>query len=64
MRPIIILAVALGGLLAATSTSKTNTLGYTLTDINVPGAYVVLSTDNLRQVAAQVWQEGGFPGFQ
>jgi hypothetical protein len=38
MRPIMILAAAaLGGLLAATSTSKALALGYTSTDINVPG---------------------------
>ena len=29
---------ALGGLLAASSTSQANTVGYTFTDINVPGS--------------------------
>jgi hypothetical protein len=43
--------MASGGLLAPAWPSKANALGYTLTDINVPGANVVLSIDNLGQVA-------------
>lgn len=39
MRPITILAAAaLGGLLVASSSSQANALGYTFTDINVPGS--------------------------
>ena len=30
---------------------KSKALGYTLTDINLPGAYVVLSIDDLGQIA-------------
>jgi hypothetical protein len=37
--------------------------GYTLTDINVPGAYVVLSIDNLGRSPNQFGRKAGFRGF-
>ena len=47
MRPIMILAAAaLGGLLAASSTSKAHAVGYTFTDLNVPGSQPGRQPDN------------------
>jgi hypothetical protein len=72
MRPIMILAAAaLGGLLAASSTSKTHALGYTFTDLNVPGsqpgstgAFDGLAINNLGQIAgSDIDSSGNFDGF-
>ena len=59
MRSIMILAAgALGGLLAASSTSKAHALGYTFTDLNEQGsqpgstgAFDGLTINNLAQIA-------------
>jgi hypothetical protein len=67
MRPIMILAAAaLGGLLAASSTSKAHALGYTFTDLNVPGsqpgstgAFDGLAINNLGQIAGSYIDSSG-----
>ena len=68
MRPIMILAAAaLGGLLAATSTSKALALGYTSTDIDVPGTEPASTAvygpriNNLEQIAGSYFHSDGFP---
>ena len=71
MRPIMILAAAaLGGLLAASSTSKAHAVGYTFTDLNVPGsqpgsagAFDGLAINNLVQIAgSDIDSSGNFDG--
>jgi hypothetical protein len=67
MRAIMILAAAaLGGLLAASSTSKTHALGYTFTELNVPGSQPgsTWAFDNLAQIAGSyIDSSGNFDGF-
>ena len=71
MRPIMILAAAaLGGLLAASSTSNAHALDYTFTDLNVPGsqpgsigAFDGLTPNNLVQIAGSyIDSSGNFDG--
>jgi len=71
MRPIVILAAAaLVGLLAASSTSKGYALGYTFTDLNVPGsqpgstgAFDGLAINNLGQIGGSyIDSSGNFDG--
>jgi hypothetical protein len=71
MRPTMILAAAaLGGLLAAFSTSKAHALGYTFTDLNVAvsqpgstGAFDGLAIANLGQIAGSyIDSSGNFDG--
>jgi hypothetical protein len=59
----ILAAAALGGLLAAPSTSKVHALGYTFADINVPGGtgFLGLGMNNLGQVVGTyIIESAGF----
>lgn len=70
MRLMMLAAAALGGLLAASSTSKAHALGYTFTDLNVPdsqpgstGTFDGLAINNRVQIAGSyIDSSGNFDG--
>jgi len=70
MRLMILAAAALGGLIAASSTSKAHALGYTFTDLNVldsqpgsTGTFDGLAINNLVQIAGSyIDSSGNFDG--